>query len=279
MYAGYRDRSINIYMACGIYKITIEDQFYIGSSKDIECRWRQHNVHLKRGHSNYKIKKAFKDCGNISYSIIEECLEEELIEKEQYYFDSLKPLLNISPIAGRAPGYERCFNIRDPFGNIHSFNSIKECSDQYNLCTGAVSELLDYKRDQVQGWVRENDDYRKVKRRRGLIDPDNREVIISNVENFCTDLQLSSGEISKVLNGKKLHYRGWRLPENKNINHNFYTKKIIKNGVILSYNHPDDLKQKPELKKYKLRPDSLRSLFKGLITNHKGWMIYRPHLE
>lgn len=266
-------------MACGIYKITIGDKFYIGSSKDIDFRWKQHKLHIKKGHYNFKIKKAFKNCNKVVFSIIEECLEKELIEREQYYFDSLKPDLNIAPAAGRAAGYERYFKIRDPFGNIHVFNSLKLCFEQYNLNSGAVSELLNNKRDQVQGWVREYDDYTAVSRRRGIIDPDNKEIIIKNVKDFCIEFQLSAEQISKVLNSKIIHYRGWRLPENKHIKHNFYTKKITKNGIVLSYNHPSELKQKPELIKYKLRPDSLSCLFKGIISNHRGWTIYKTHLE
>jgi hypothetical protein len=57
------------------------------------------------------------------------------------------------------------------------------------------------------------------------------------------------------------------------------SKKITKDGIIISYNHPIDLRHRPELKKYKLRPDSLRSLFKGLITNHQGWTVDKSHLE
>lgn len=277
--AGYKDLDINTYMKCGIYKITIGDEFYIGSSKNIDQRWKAHTLACIGGRCNFKMVTAFQENSSLKFEILEECGEDNRIEREQHYIDTLKPSLNVAPVAGLPAGYSRGCRLKDPFGKIHEFESLTQVSVKHNLHIGSLSDLLNGKREFVKGWVRECDDHKKVKRRRGLIDPDNREVIINSVEDFCTNLQLSTNEISKVLNSKILHYRGWRLPENKHINHNFFTKKITKNGIILSYNHPSDLRQKPELKEYKLRPDSLRSLFKGLITNHQGWTIYKSHPE
>lgn len=90
----------------GIYKISslIDDRIYIGSSKDILVRCQNHRYHLKKGtHANIKLQRFFTKYGSesLKYEIIEECELECLIQREQYYIDTLEPYFNISKIAGR----------------------------------------------------------------------------------------------------------------------------------------------------------------------------------
>lgn len=79
-------------MSMGIYKITnkVNGQSYIGLSKDIECRWRQHELRS----SNPKDKeyekalyRAFRKYGlqSFEWTILEECSEEELSDREIYW--------------------------------------------------------------------------------------------------------------------------------------------------------------------------------------------------
>ena len=75
-------------MSCGIYKITnnINSHSYIGQSINIEERWRHHKRYdIKR--SQYPLYRAFEKYGlnNFSWEILEECSEEELDTKEEYY--------------------------------------------------------------------------------------------------------------------------------------------------------------------------------------------------
>lgn len=75
----------------GIYKITnkINNKIYIGQSKNIEQRWKEHIRHSKDKYSRHKpyihsaINKYGKD--NFKFDVIEECKFEELDEKERYY--------------------------------------------------------------------------------------------------------------------------------------------------------------------------------------------------
>lgn len=81
----------------GVYKITnnITNDFYIGSSKDVNRRWSGH-----RCISNWKQRpdsKLYKDMAkygrdNFKFEIIEETTE--LKEREQYFIDLLKPSYN-----------------------------------------------------------------------------------------------------------------------------------------------------------------------------------------
>lgn len=77
---------------CGIYKITnqINGKCYIGQSVDIEKRWHQHKRRsLVLGSTEYDsyFHRAIRKYGleNFSFEVLEECLKEELNEKETFY--------------------------------------------------------------------------------------------------------------------------------------------------------------------------------------------------
>lgn len=79
----------------GIYciKNKINGKVYIGSSKNIDKRWKKHKYCLAGGyHENEHLQNSYniysKD--NFEFLILEECKEEELIEKEQYYLNAYK---------------------------------------------------------------------------------------------------------------------------------------------------------------------------------------------
>lgn len=95
----------------GIYKIinATTKKIYIGSSIDIENRWRQHKFQLsKNKHHNSHLQNSWKMHGSEVFviEIIEICdpIKEILLEREQYYIDTLKPEYNICPKAGSRLG-------------------------------------------------------------------------------------------------------------------------------------------------------------------------------
>ena len=79
---------------CGIYKIEnlVNGKVYIGQSVDIYRRWKAHkyvsNEENREGY-NKPLYRAFRKYGidNFSFEVIEECLEENLTEKEIYYIE------------------------------------------------------------------------------------------------------------------------------------------------------------------------------------------------
>lgn len=84
---------------CGVYKITniVNGKFYIGSSKEISKRWGCH----RKAKRNMIIHNAIRKYGieNFVFEILECCKEEQLIEREQFYYDLLEPQYNaIRPI-------------------------------------------------------------------------------------------------------------------------------------------------------------------------------------
>ena len=84
---------------CGIYKITntITGDFYIGSSKDVKRRWREHKCpsSLKKYPSNPLYQDMQKyGLDKFSFEILEEVEEASLKEKEQQFIEILKPTYN-----------------------------------------------------------------------------------------------------------------------------------------------------------------------------------------
>lgn len=82
----------------GIYKITnlITNEFYIGSSKNIESRWAYHKAKFKSNEETFnKLYLDFKKYGleSFKFEIIERC-STNIKEKEQEYIDKLRPHYN-----------------------------------------------------------------------------------------------------------------------------------------------------------------------------------------
>lgn len=80
-------------VVCGIYKITnnVNGKVYVGSSKDIHKRWSQHQKDLKgKKHHSAKLQRAWnKGDVDLEFSILEECEQSVLLEREQHWMDTL----------------------------------------------------------------------------------------------------------------------------------------------------------------------------------------------
>lgn len=96
----------------GIYQIQSKihtEQVYIGSAVSIKDRWRWHRNDLEKNkHDNQKLQNHYNKYGieNFIFSIVETCEKDVLIEREQYYFDTLNPWFNILKVAGRPVGHK-----------------------------------------------------------------------------------------------------------------------------------------------------------------------------
>lgn len=89
----------------GIYKIENKSngKRYIGSTNNIQKRWREHRSLLKRGgHFNDHLQKSWDKYGSGSFSfdiIFVVDSEEDLFLYEQWYLDVLKPEYNMAKAA------------------------------------------------------------------------------------------------------------------------------------------------------------------------------------
>lgn len=129
-------------IVAGIYQIRnrISGKHYIGSAVNIERRWRDHLNQLRRQeHPNPHLQHAFDNYGEAGFifSVLESIQGSgQLIIREQYYLDMLKPEYNIalgagSPMLGRHHTPETRVKIAisqsgegNPFyGKRHSFEA------------------------------------------------------------------------------------------------------------------------------------------------------------
>lgn len=94
----------------GIYKIQSlikPERIYIGSAQNFKHRWNNHLKRLRNGnHHSTILQNHFNKYGesDLIFIIIEPCLTEFLIIREQYYLDALNPFFNICKIAGNTKG-------------------------------------------------------------------------------------------------------------------------------------------------------------------------------
>lgn len=130
-------------MASAIYKISSiskPDRFYIGSAVVYSRRAIRHRSELNTGkHPNKKMQNHFTKYGIADFKIeIVEVVEDKnnLIKREQYYIDTLRPYFNLSPTAGNAIGVKHSQESREKrrvqrLGFRFSEESIKKmCSSQ-----------------------------------------------------------------------------------------------------------------------------------------------------
>lgn len=96
----------------GIYKITntINNKFYIGSSKYLQKRFYSHLSDFRKEKSHCTIlKKAVDKYGeeNFNFEVLARCPEEYLILLEQWFINNLNPQYNARKIADSNRGCKR----------------------------------------------------------------------------------------------------------------------------------------------------------------------------
>ena len=81
----------------GIYKIKINDKEYIGSSCNIGNRLKHHLWSLENlKHHNRTMQNLYNKYGKegLYFTIVEECSDDILIQREAFYINDLKPYIN-----------------------------------------------------------------------------------------------------------------------------------------------------------------------------------------
>ena len=128
---------------CGIYKITnqLNGKVYIGQSRDIESRWKRHQRYPID--SKKPLYLAFKKYGlkNFSFEVIEECPEEDLNEREQYwiiYYNSYGNGYN----ATRGGEGNRKVDVQQIIDSYNRLGMCTEVSKELNVSAHTVGKIL-----------------------------------------------------------------------------------------------------------------------------------------
>lgn len=130
---------------CGIYKIEncINGKYYIGSSNDIYRRWKEHIKLLNNNnHHSPHLQFAWNKYGekNFKFIILEECDEENLLTREQFYIDTMYAI-------DESFGYNTAPYADKPF--LTKEGKIKMINGNRKRFQGENSSLHKYSEDEI----------------------------------------------------------------------------------------------------------------------------------
>jgi len=144
---------LNIPKTSGIYKIEsiTNGKIYVGSAVNLKIRRERHFNNLKWGKHNKKFQAHYNKYGerDLKFSVVEFCPEENLIIREQWYFDNWETEFNICKIAGSTLGVypseetkkklsESRKGNKNSSGHKHSEESKKKMSETRKGCIISV---------------------------------------------------------------------------------------------------------------------------------------------
>ena len=143
---------------CGIYRIhnNINNKDYIGQAIDIYQRWRQH----KARYDNCAIHRAINKYGidNFTFSILEECSEELLDEKEIYWINYYNSYFNgyNETSGGKRPIHTVCnrqIEMYDLDGNyIKDFPSMSAAARELKCEPSLINAVIQQRRPTAKGY-------------------------------------------------------------------------------------------------------------------------------
>ena len=190
----------------GIYKITnkINGKCYIGQSIHIEQRWDEHLYKTSKGSLiKYALHKYGKE--NFLFEIIEECSQEKLNEREQFwikYYNSFEDGYNLTLGGGGTLKY----SVENIYETFCELNSIEKTSKVIGCSIGTVRRVIrEYGIN-----LHEQSDAKSIEQ----IDPKTLKVIKKyfSIQEAADELNVSHGAITMALNGKHQTSAGyyWR---------------------------------------------------------------------
>lgn len=154
----------------GIYKIEnkINGKVYIGQSVNIETRWKDERKRAFNQNAHeyeYPLSRAFRKYGleNFSFEVIEECLKNELNDKEKYWIEQYNSFID---------GYNQTLGGDNPSGGQPKEKIIGIIQDLENtdMIHADIAKKWDMSIEMVQGinsgryWHRDNIEYPIQKR-------------------------------------------------------------------------------------------------------------------
>lgn len=143
---------------CGIYRIhcQITNKDYIGQSNNIYHRWQQHLAK----YDNCAIHNAISKYGreNFIFSIVEECTEDKLDEREEYWINYYNSYFNgyNETSGGNRPLHTVCNHIIEAYdlnGNyVKDYPSISAAARELNCEASLISAVIKGRRPTAKGY-------------------------------------------------------------------------------------------------------------------------------
>lgn len=122
----------------GIYRIVINKKSYVGSSINLLSRLREHLYDLEKSiHKNKKIQNAYNKYGDPYFSIIEQCQENDLLDREEFFYN-IEGYYNLCAPSGKKNTQSKKVYKFDPEGNLlDTYFSASEAARVNNLSSAA----------------------------------------------------------------------------------------------------------------------------------------------
>lgn len=172
-----------------IYSITCKStgRSYIGSSITVYKRWKRHIIDLNNGqHHSQFLQRAWDKYGqdDFEFAIIDECNSDDMLEREQFWIDTVRPSFNMYPVAGSPLGIKRTDEARKNMSNAH-LGKTHSSEHKINLANS-------------------------LKKTYTVISPFGEIFVVHGLKHFCSENGLSSTKMSAVANGKRKSHKGWK---------------------------------------------------------------------
>lgn len=95
---------------CAVYRITMGERFYVGSTINLRKRINDHFAELKiQKHSNRFMQRAWDKNKEFKVEVLQLCDQEELVKMEQKYIDTVfgtENCMNMQPVAKLQSGWK-----------------------------------------------------------------------------------------------------------------------------------------------------------------------------
>lgn len=233
-------------MVCGIYRLVFTgyDKYYVGQSINIHRRFMNHMYRLRNNKHNYKVQAAYLKYGDPTLEILQECSTEELNTVEQNWiviYNSVDGGLNIATEPsiyqeGEANGYSKYSNtqIEQVFSLLLDLSY--KYSDIAEITGVPIHNIRHISNGESHLWLERKfpEDYAVLKSFRGLkrqsasnsakaqgitypkvVHPlTGEEYEITNATAFAKEYGLDPSYFSKLLRGKALTCKGWKVVKN-----------------------------------------------------------------
>ena len=158
----------------GIYRIESlckPERAYIGSSVNIKKRWQEHLRNLRSNHHHSQsLQNHYNKYGeqDLIFIIIELCLPEFLIAREQHYIDSFNPIFNSCKIAGSRLGFKLSDETKLKLSKIqtgrrHSAETLKKMRELAKYRPPMANETKEKLREAGKGRHQSEESKRKLR--------------------------------------------------------------------------------------------------------------------
>lgn len=231
-------------MTCGIYLLTFKgtEKLYVGQSFNIESRFSSHLSHLRCSTHSRKMNAAYKEYGLPSLEIETECEEDQKIlnSQENYYidlWDAVNNGFNSMCLAENTPK-SILLGENNPNCKISNLQvkhvlslliseelySYKEISSITEVAIPTIADIaslrshkwlskempVEYK-ELISSTINRNSAVYKGITYPLIISPTGEIFQVTNTSQFAKEHLLDNGHLGKVLNGKALSHKGWKV--------------------------------------------------------------------